>query len=249
MTATKRLQPKDIALTICFAALYAVFSLIAISPIIGLPGKTVTLAAVMAPLIGILLGPYLGSLSTLLGGTVGFFSGYFSLPSFFSGIVAGLCGGLLRTGRQAVSGLIYFSLLFVFGFYPFVGPVWLFPQLMWFQIAVFLILVSPLQSMAIRSLNSGKAKLFSAQFVICLTSTMAGQIAGSLTYEAISWPIFLADVNAWRLNWQIITFLYPIERTFIALASATIGVLLFIALKTANLAPTSNRASHVKKSP
>jgi hypothetical protein len=196
-----------------------------------------------------LLGPYLGSLSTLLGGTVGFFSGYFSLPSFFSGIVAALCAGLLRTGRQAISGLIYFSLLFVFGFYPFVGPVWLFPQLMWFQIAVFLILASPLQSMAIRNLNSTKAKLFSAQFIICLTSTMAGQIAGSLTYEAISWPIFMADVNAWRLNWQIITFLYPIERTFIALASATIGTLLFIVLKTTNLVPTSDRASQVKKFP
>jgi hypothetical protein len=132
----------------------------------------------------------------------------------------------------------YFSLLFLFGFYPFVGPVWLYPPLMWFQIAGFLILVSPLQSMVLKNLGSGNgSKTLFAFFVTCLTSTLAGQIAGSLTLEFLSWPIFIADVNAWRANWQLLTFLYPVERVIIALSASLIGAPVHKVLRSANIMP------------
>jgi hypothetical protein len=232
MKRNKRLTAKDAGLIVCFTALYVVLGFLPISPIIGLPGKTITAAAIIAPIMGILLGPYIGTLSASLGGLIGSFFGYFSPPSLVSGAFAALCAGMLSIGKRSVCAFTYFSLIFLFGFYPFVGPVWLYPPLMWFQIAGFLILVSPLQSMASKNLNSSnRSKPLFAFFVTSLTSTLAGQIAGSLTFELFSWPIFIVDVNAWKANWQVITFLYPVERIIIALSAALIGASLYRVLR------------------
>jgi len=228
----RKLSTNEVALTVCFTALYVVFGFLKISPIIGLPGQAITAAAIMAPLIGIILGPYIGTLSTFFGGIVGFFFGSFSPPSFVSGVFAALCAGMLCRGKRSLCAFTYFSLIFLFGFYPFVGPVWLYPPLMWFQITGFLILVSPLQPIASKNLNSSNnSKPLLAFFITSLTSTLAGQIAGSLTLELISWPIFIADVNVWKANWQFLTFLYPVERVIIALGAAFIGTSLYRVLR------------------
>jgi len=232
MKRDKRLTAKDASLITCFTALYVVLGFLPISPIIGLPGKAITVAAIMAPIIGVLLGPYIGTLSTFLGGLIGFFFGYFSPPSLVSGVFAALCAGMLSVGKRSACAFTYFALIFLFGFYPFVGPVWLYPPLMWFQIAGFFILVSPLQSRASKNLNSwNKSKSLFAFFVTSLTSTLAGQISGSLAFELLSWPVFVANLDAWKTNWQVITFLYPVERIIIALSAALIGTSLYRVLR------------------
>jgi hypothetical protein len=112
---------------------------------------------------------------------------------------------------------------------------------MWFQIIGFLLLISPLQSMAIKNLNSESvSKLFQAFFITFLTSTLAGQIAGSLVFEVLAWPIFMVDLNAWRVTWQFLTFIYPVERVLIALMGALIGATLQNSLKPVNLTSLVN---------
>jgi hypothetical protein len=139
---------------------------------------------------------------------------------------------------------MYFSLLFLFGFYPFVGPIWLYPPFMWFQITGFLVLISPLQSMASKNMRNpnNNSKLFFAFFTVFLISTLAGQIAGSLVFEIISWPIFIANVNFWTGLWQLLTWLYPIERIIIASSAAFVGVFLYKILIHANLMPFLNQS-------
>ncbi|MDH7478096.1 MAG: hypothetical protein QHH17_06930 [Candidatus Bathyarchaeota archaeon] len=241
MRFNKKLSAKSVALIVCFTALYTVFGFLPISPIIGLPGKTITAAAIVAPVIGIILGPYIGMLSTILGGIIPFFAGAFSPPSLVSGVVTTFCSGILYLQKRSLCAFTYFSLLFLFGFYPFVGPFWLYPPLMWFQIIGFLLLISPLQSMAIKNLNSESvSKLFQAFFITFLTSTLAGQIAGSLVFEVLAWPIFMVDLNAWRVTWQFLTFIYPVERVLIALMGALIGATLQNSLKPVNLTSLVN---------
>ncbi|GEM_PF-5609388 len=92
------------------------FRLFANLPIIGLPGKAITAAAIAAPIIGIILGPYVGALSTILGGIIGFFAGSFSLPSLFAGAFATLCAGMLCAGKWIHCVFTYLSLLLLFGF-------------------------------------------------------------------------------------------------------------------------------------
>jgi hypothetical protein len=244
MQIGRKLTAKEVALLTCFTALYAYFSFIPAFPIVGLPSKVITLAAIVAPIIGIILGPYLGTLSTLLGGAVAFSAGHFSPPSFSAGIVTAVFAGMLYENKRNISAFAYFSLLFFFGFYPFVGPVWLYPPFMWFQITGFLVLISPLQSMASKNMRNpnSSSKLFSAFFTVFLISTLAGQIAGSLVFEFISWPIFMADVGFWTGLWQLLTWLYPIERIIIALIAAFVGVFLYKILIHANLMPFLNRS-------
>jgi predicted membrane protein len=229
----RKLSANEVALTVCFTALYVVFGFLKISPIIGLPGQAITAAAIIAPIIGIILGPYIGTLSTFFGGIVGFFFGSFSPLSFISGIFAALCAGMLFMGKQSLCALLYLSLLLIFGFYPFLGAVWLYPPLMWFEIAGFLILASPLQSLASKNLNSNNnSRLPFAFFVTSLTSTLAGQIAGSIAFT-----LLIADANTLKVTWQATIFLYPVERIIIALIASLIGASLQKTLKSTNMLP------------
>ena len=236
----RKLTTKDIALTITFTALYVVFGFLKISPIIGLPGQAITAAAIMAPLIGIILGPYVGTLCAALGGVIGFFFGSFSQLSFFSGIATALCSGMISERRRVVATLVYISLFVLLVFYPSVGPVWLFPIYMWFQMIGLVILVSPLQTMATKYLTSNNSsRLFFAFFVTSLVSTLAGQIAGTLTLEVIH----ISDANYFLGTWIATAFLYPVERTIIALGAAFVGASLYKILKSANFMPFLNRAN------
>jgi hypothetical protein len=231
MIIRRQFTSKDTALTVSFTALYVVFGFLKISPIIGLPGQAITAAAIMAPITGILLGPEIGALSAFTGGLIGFFLGSFSPPSFASGIFAALCAGLTHNGKRVMSIFVYTSLLLLLALYPTVGAAWLYPQEMWFQIICLIILASPLQSIATKNLENNSKLLYSF-LITSLTSTLAGQIAGSLTLEALT-----TDAEYWKGTWQVITFLYPVERMIIALAAALIGTSLINVLRRAKMMP------------
>jgi len=245
MRDKRKLSTREISLTICFAALYVILGFMPLSPIIGLPGSVITAAAFIAPVIGVVLGSYLGMLSTILGGTIGFFLGRFSPPSFLSGIVTSGLAGALYEGKRGICVFTYSSFLFFFAIYPSIGPVWLYPPVLWFQLVGLLILVSPFQSLALRNMWKPKTTfgLSLAFFTISLTSALAGQIAGSLAFEVQVWPAFTADANALRPYWQLIAWTYPIERVVIAAFAAFIGVALFQVLRSGRLLPWLNLRS------
>jgi hypothetical protein len=186
----------------------------------------------IAPVMGIILGPYVGTLSTFLGGLVGLFFGSFPLPSFIGGITTPLCSGLIYQGKRIVAALVYFLLFVILAFYPIVGPVWLFPVYTWLQIVGLVILISPLQSVATRYFDSDNPpKLSYAFFVTSLVSTLAGQIAGSLTYVIVVLPI--VEVSP-LIVWTSTTFIYPIERIIITIAATFIGAAVYTILKSAH---------------
>jgi hypothetical protein len=230
----------NVALTAVFTALYAVLGFLRISPIIGLTGQAITAAAIIAPIIGMLLGPYIGTLSAFLGGTIGFFLGSLSYSSFASGIATAFCAGMITTGKRTIAAVVYLTLLLLFAFYPVIGPAWVFPLETWFQIIGLIILVSPLQSIAKKFLESkNSARLVYGFFLTCLVSTLAGQIAGSLVFEMLA-----ADPIVVKASWPTLTGLYPVERTIIALAAALIGTALFKTLKSTSLPPSIGKSWH-----
>lgn len=234
------LNAKNAALSAVFTALYTVLGFLKISPIIGLPGQAITAAAIVAPIIGILLGPYVGTLSTFLGGLIGFSLGSLTYLSLASGVATAFCAGMLRSKKTTIGTIAYLGLFLLFAFYPRVGPVWLYPLNTWFQIVGLVVLISPLQFAAAKFLDSeNNAELLIGFFLTSLTSTLAGQIAGSLVFEAIT-----SDATTLLPIWQTLTFLYPIERTIIALAAMFIGASLVKALRPANLLPSIGCTEH-----
>ncbi len=236
----RRLAPKEIGLIAVFTALYAVLAFLPMFQLISFFGKTITASTILAPIIGIILGPYLGPLSAFLGGTIGLgLSPFFSPPSLAAGVITSLCASLLYSGKRTHCAIIYLLFLLAFGFYMPIGPAWLFPQMMWFQIVGFIILISPVQSTAIKHLKSGSVTKFLFSFVLTsLTSTLAGQIAGSLVFEATFWPLIIPTVEGWKATWMVLTFVYPLERTTLAVFSALVGAPLFRVLRSANLMPS-----------
>lgn len=244
MSTNRRLTTMDVALIACFTALYVSLSFLPMFQVIGLFGKTITAATIIAPLIGIILGSHRAVTSTFFGGILGLFlNPQFSYPSLAAGIVTALCASLLYTNKQTLCALIYLAFLLLFGLYPSVGPVWLFLPMIWFQIIGFLILISPFQSFASKSFNShGNSKLLYAFFITSLTSTLAGQIAGSLIFE-----IIVADASALKASWISLTFSYPIERTLIAVIVTFLGAPLLKVLRSANFMPLTSHINTGKK--
>jgi hypothetical protein len=240
MGFTRKLEARDAGLTAVFAALYVVLSFLPLSQVIGFFGKSITVATVVAPVIGLILGAYLGLFSTSLGGIISLFvSQNFSLPSLLAGAIAALCAGLLYRGKQSFCVVVYVLLLIFYGFYPFIGAFWLYPSVMWFQILGLIVLISPLQSIASRNFNSNSnSRLLFAFFITSLTSTLASQIAGSLAFE-----ILFPDPDFLRGVWQVTTFIYPIERVFIAVAAALIGASLYKTLKPANIMSLNKKST------
>lgn len=107
-------KTKTIAVGIILAALYCVAALIPVSPFIGPLGFTssLTMAIFIAPLFGMLLGPFRGFLYGLLGGVIAAFVSplYLLVPTVIlgpavSGLMTGLClRPVTRIGSMRVPG-------------------------------------------------------------------------------------------------------------------------------------------------
>jgi len=230
-----RLSTGNIALTACFAALYVVFSLWNLFPVIGAEGKWINAAVVMAPLFGMILGPYFGVLSITIGGIAGAvfqITGPFGPLSFMPHAAAAFCSGMLTIKRQNVCVVAYAPLLFLFSFFPLIGPVWLWPYVIWFDLIGLIVLASPVQSKAVNAIDdaSGSARFVLGIATTCLTAVLFGHVVGSILFEAIILQ-GNSSVDFWRTTWQGLTFLYPVERGLIALVATFVGAPLVKALR------------------
>ncbi len=236
-----KMVAKNIALIAVFAPWYTIFTFWPLFPVIGASGSFITMAVIMAPLIGIIIGPYLSVLSVALGGIIGLSLGQIGGPfgplSFVPHAATTFCSGMLYNGKRMTCAVTYAFLLVVFALYPVVGPVWLYPYFVWMQIVGLVILVSPLQSKAVKQIYE-HTKLTELTFgvgIVSLTATLFGHIVGDIMFEAIYWPNIISSVDAWKSDWQFLTWVYPLERVVIAIAAALIGTALIKALKAYGL--------------
>jgi len=227
-------ETRKLALVCIFAALYAAFSLVSLFPIIGAVGRFITLATVLAPIMGMLLGPYLGVLATSIGGFVGWTatqSGAFSFVSFIPGSSSAFTAGLLTNGKRTVSAIFYLILFLPMAFFPIIGPAWLYPLYLWLQLVGVIVLISPTSTVASKSMRADKMeKLTLGVGVIALVSTLVGQVAGTLMFELFVYPVN-PQIDFWRTQWQLLTFVYPLERSIIAVLATLVGAPLIRAVR------------------
>jgi len=224
---------RNIALAACFAALYVVFSVWNLFPVIGAQGKFISAAVVTAPLIGIILGPIYGVLSITLGGIASAFlslQGPFGPLSFLPHTAAAFASGMLIVRKQAITIASYLLLFVVFAFFPFNGPVWLWPLMLWLDLIGLIIIASPLQAKAIKYLNETSSSLHLGLGVCatCLSATLFGHVTGNILFEIFYWP---ETIDFWRAKWEFLTFIYPIERVMITIVATIVGTTLIKALK------------------
>jgi len=230
----QRLSTKDVALVAVFAPLYTIFCSWNLFPLIGASGRAITASAILAPVIGILLTPYLSIFTVALGGAVGLSFGYFSPFSYGAGIAAAFLASALYNREQALATLVYAAFLSLLALYPTVGPAWLYPNLLWLQIVGLIVLASSLQSKAIslmRNAASSSRKQMLGVGVTVFTSTMFSHVVGSLLFEMLSWPFIISSVESWVGVWQAIGWVYPFERLAIVVVATVLATGLMKSLK------------------
>ncbi len=104
-----KLSSRDVALTAIFAALSAiVVKVVPGIPIIGLSGASIKFDAALAPIYGMIIGPYLGFMAGLVGGLVVAGSLFSVLTSFATAISAFVAGSVVKNvfhfGNKEIKG-------------------------------------------------------------------------------------------------------------------------------------------------
>jgi len=230
------LDSKDLALTGVFASLYAVLSTIPLFPVIGAVGKSFTVAVIIAPLVGLIIGPYRGALAASIGGFIAWsitqFGPLFQF-NFVPGAATALCSGYLYKDRWKASVVIYSALFLAFAFYPAIGPMWLYPYYIWFHMLGLIVLMSQGKLKTINPISKHglMLELSLRVGVISFVATLLGHIVGGLIFNAIYFPTLIPNADSWRSLWQVLVFVYPLERTMVVLISVLIGAPLIKALR------------------
>jgi hypothetical protein len=244
--AQRSQRTKQIALLTIFTALYIVLRFIPFSMLIGPTGGFLSLSDFLAPIYGILLGPYFGGLSVILGnfGAIGMgrtisFYGLDFLPDFMAAISTGFLYQNRRS-KWAVVIAINAALLGIFLVNPltmvFISSI----PFAWLHIVAFIILLSPLSLMAakwLQTLNYRKVVVGVALFAFM--GAMIQHLMGNILFEVVLGQVIGSIPSAaYPGIWTSVFLVYPIERLILVIAATGIGTpLLYLLNRTPVLNP------------
>jgi hypothetical protein len=193
------------------------------------------MATILAPILGILLGPYTGVATASIGGFIAWTvtqSGAFSFVSFIPGAATAFAAGLLTNNKRAMSVALYLLFLLPMAIFPTIGPVWLYPLYLWFHLVGLAVLISPASAKAWKFIHDNRVdKLTVGILLVALVSTLTGQAAGGLLFELFFYPVN-PQIGYWQIGqWQLLAFVYPLERGIITVLATLVGTPLIKAVQ------------------
>jgi hypothetical protein len=203
---------------------------------IGL-SKPFSVSDFLAPLYGIILGPYVGGLSIVIGTFLGMamgkapvFMGLDFLPAFVNTVAI----GFLMKRKWAPVVVLNIILLLAFILNPltslFIGP---FP-FVWLHIVALVVLISPLGRKAGQWVETLKPKFLTAGLaILAFVGTMMQHLMGNLLYEVVLGQILnvFSPSDFATTIWPGAFVLYPWERLVLVILSVVVGVPLVKTLK------------------
>lgn len=246
-------KTKLIAIMSIFTALYAVLRIIPTVPMIGASGAYFSLSDIVAPLYGLILGPYIGGLSVIIGSLIAFFG----KPPFFMGLdflpatVAAVSVGLLIKRKWIPVIALNIVLLVAFLLHPNTSVFVNVPlsditiplPFAWLHIVALIVLISPLGRKAVEWVSTPTAaKAATGLAILFFIGTMMQHLMGNLLYETILLPVSGTPVEGYPDLWASIFFLYPIERAALVIFGTIVGTPLLRILKS-TLLPNENPAT------
>jgi hypothetical protein len=250
-TSKKRLVP----LAATFAAVYATLKLVPISPWIGASGRVFTATEFVAPLLGIMLGPYAGSVAAVVGTFLGIlFTGrmnFFGLD-FLPVMVNALVLGFLIRKRPLHSVLLYSALLVLFFVHPSTLHFVSVPlptrrvevPFVWLHILAWLLLLSPLSRRSVGWISEQTvSKATGAAFILTLIGTTAQHLTGTLLFASMAVPLMGVTPETLEVAWVAVFYVYPVERFIIVLAATMVTVAVARVLKGTGLFRTAGEVA------
>lgn len=252
------LSARQVSLVAVFAALsVAVIIFLPGIPMIGLPGARITLDASIAPVYGLVIGPYLGALAALLGGII--VAGYKGWPVFavltsFSPAISAWVAGMLtrksvRVAGREVKGWIFAAstvFILIAGWYvTWVGQrAPLYPVIHWTGLAVILALRGKISTLYE---SGGKRGLSLAIFLSSYCGLISDHMLGNIIFiSGLGWFIPLEAVGGILASMglpdvpALFMFMLPIstvERIVMTVIAMIFGTGLILVLRSSRLKP------------
>ncbi len=168
MSGSRKVSPSYIAgFAGIGAAIYYIFLFLPAVPVIGLPQIKMDLGASLAPLLGLILGPYIGAAAVLVGNIIKTLTppNPYGVPFIPCAPLSALAAGMLATKRWKIAiGImlaILISSMFTPPFYP-VTEYWYVYMAAYFDKIIAAILIP----VTIRMLNSRKGVQYIALYLI-----------------------------------------------------------------------------------
>lgn len=223
-----------------WGALLGVSSLIPVVIFVGSEGGNFALSTSLAPIIGLVLGPYGGFVAGLVGGTIGMFLNpaayYMGVGNILDVAMAALVAGWIVNKRWYFSAGLIAVMAIAFNVIPYY-LLNLYPQpidpavhlSMWFYylgLAVLCVTGWNILPKWIKGTNP--AKLFVAAWIIVWVGVAPGHLLGWIAYDIL----YLFPVASAIL---VGTYIMPIQRLEILTLGALIGAAILVALKRAGL--------------
>jgi len=226
------LSATQVSLAASFAGLYAILSALPAFKILGGQGF-INSSAFVEPIIGIVLGPYVGSLSVLIGRSIANLLVPSSPLGPFSpvpGVLTAFSSGMVGRGKWYVSSILLYGLVILFLVYPLNQTAPVFPFYVWLHVVAGLILIVSSRVSLVKSpfFKMKAGKLLAMLGTVFFPSTMTGQLSGTLV-----WEFLLGDgiTGVWKSIGATIMLVFPIERVLITVVACLVGAALIKALE------------------
>jgi len=194
-----KLSSRQIAVIAIFAALYAIISRLPGLPIIGV-GTRIELTIILDPIVGILLGPWTGGLTSLLGNFVAWiiptttFYGLLNLPC--GPIAAIVSGSLTRNTKSAnwkFAVIVYAVLMGLWYLTPPGRELLYYPFLHWTAFALILIFREKIHNLL--NADANPKKVLGAT-ICCFGGIMANHMTGNLIFiGSVGWFVSLKAIR------------------------------------------------------
>ena len=239
-----KLTTRHTALIAVFAALYYVLSIISpYVPAISVPEIKIQLEALIASVFGLILGPYLGFLTALVGAFVAWvlppvsMSSY-SMPFLLSPPLNALVVGLVyyRRWKQAfvTLGVLIVTFLFLPPSQPLAEFWYVGVAVIWDKVIALLLIIPSAKFAKHFSTPKSVSILY---FLLAFIGNQADNTWGADIFAVpiVYNGIFAMDIAAVRGAFIISPFIYPAIRLIQAVFAAIIAVPLLPALRNAGL--------------
>jgi hypothetical protein len=227
---------------------------------IGAQGASFSVSDFIAPIYGILLGPYVGGVTVIIGTFLGMamgkpviFLGLDFLPALVNVVALGF---LVRRKWWPVVAL-YIALFTAFLINPLtsitvdIGGIAV--PFIWLHIVAFLVLLSPLGRKAGQWVETLKPTMLAAGIaILALIGTMLQHLMGNILFETIlAQPIGYIERIAYPAIWGSIFFVYPVERLALVILAVIVGTPVVRVLKTSFLSDSklANKDSESRVQP
>jgi len=225
-----------------------VFRMIPTFPMLGASGAAFSTSDMIAPLYGIILGPYIGASSVVLGTFIAIafgrpptFLGLDFLPAAMNALVV----GFLVKRKWILSAILYIIPFLLFLAHPYTmllvpisnpnSGITYYVPFAWVHFIAFIALISPLSRRATDWVTgSSIQRLLPGLAVISFIGTFAQHLTGNLLFETIlGMYLGIIKPESFSMIWSAIFWVYPIERVAIVIVAAIFGTALIRALRVA----------------